>query len=121
VSRRKRTPIGGLGRNISPRAVELWQQYREMVEQGSSEDDRSVRDLAGELHLELGLKLWHPRVADVGSEPPGDLCDPFHLRNWRTVIEIRRCLVEERSELLWPRVAREEREDSEVGDAEVLP
>ena len=69
MSRRKRTPIGGLGRNISPRAVELWQRCCEMVQQGFSEDDRSVRDLARELHLELGLKPWHPRVVDVTSRP----------------------------------------------------
>jgi hypothetical protein len=88
VSRRKRTPISGLGRSISPRAVELW---CEMVRRGLSED---VRDLATELHLELGLKPWHPRVADVGSEPPDWLRDPFQVRDWRTVIEMRRCLEE---------------------------
>ena len=38
-----------------------------MLHQGFAEDDESFRDLALELHRELGLKPWHPLVFDVGS------------------------------------------------------
>jgi len=90
MSRRKRTPIGGPGRNISPRAVELWRQCREMVQRGCSEDDRSVRDLAGELHRELGLRPWHPLVVDVAADGEApDYLPPSNQRDWLTVIEIR--------------------------------
>jgi hypothetical protein len=95
VSRRKRTPIGGVGRNISPRAVELWRQCCEMLQQGYDEDGRDFRDLALELHLELGLRPWHPHVIDVAAdgEPPGYL-HPSNRLDWLTVIEIRRRLEE---------------------------
>jgi hypothetical protein len=95
MSRRKRTPIGGVGRNISTRAAGLWRECCEMLEQGCGEDDRDFRDLALELHLELGLRPWHPLVVDVAEdgEPPGYL-HPSNQRDWLMVIEIRRRLEE---------------------------
>lgn len=95
MSRRKRTPIGGVGRNISPWAAELWRQCCEMRREGCGDDDRGFRDLALELHLELGLKPWHPHVIDVAADgkAPGYL-PPSNRRDWLTVIEIRRRLEE---------------------------
>jgi hypothetical protein len=97
MSRRKRTPIDGPGgRNISVRARELWSACCRMIHQGYAEDDEAFRDLALELHRELGLKPWHPFVVDVGSiAEDGDAPDdPSHLRDWLMVRDIRRRLVE---------------------------
>jgi hypothetical protein len=51
-----------------------------------------------ELHRELGLKVWHPFVTDVGSIGEADEdCDPpddqSRLRDWLTVRNIRRKLI----------------------------
>jgi hypothetical protein len=76
---------------------------------GSAAEDRcpdthpdpngAVVDLALELHRELGLKPWHPSIFAVGSigeadeerNPPDD---PYRLKNWLMVRDIRRRLVE---------------------------
>ena len=99
MSRRKRTPIDGPGgRTISARARELWSACCRMTHQGYSEDDENFRDLAVELHRELGLKPWHPFVVDVGSVgDPDEECsppdDPSNLRDWLMVRELRCRLV----------------------------
>jgi hypothetical protein len=67
-----------------------------MLHNGYSEDDRALRDVALELHRELGLKPWHPLVIDVGSiaEPGNEPDDPSHRYDWQMVRDIRRRLVE---------------------------
>ena len=67
---------------------------------GTGASSGAAVDLALELHRELGLKPWHPSIFAVGSigevdEECNSLDDPYRLKNWLMVRDIRRRLVEE--------------------------
>jgi hypothetical protein len=93
--------------------VRLFKRGSELIDEGCGEDKEELRRIRLALHRRLGLRPWHESVFDVDDAAPDN---PHQFREWKLVRSLRNQL----AELAQPRVAREEREESETDDVELL-
>ena len=112
MSGTRRTPIDRTPRPIlDAESVRMFRRGTRLMREGC-DGEKEFTKIRLALHRRLGLKPWHPNVFDVDLYAPSD---PHQRYDWELVASLRDQLIE--LVLPRPRLAREEREESEADDA----